>query len=82
LTGATLDISKHSMSPRGRSWMRDVLYSLRQAGYLYAIEEFEEPVFHVMVYANYPRYVKRLNRRERETTLASSGEPSSEGGTE
>jgi hypothetical protein len=82
LTGATLDISKHSMSPRGRSWMRDVLYSLRQAGYLYAIEEFEEPVFHVMVYANYPRYVKRLNRRDRQTTLASSAEPSSESGTE
>jgi hypothetical protein len=82
LTGATLDISKHSMSAQGRSWMRDVLYSLRQAGYLYAIEEFEEPVFHVMVYANYPRYVKRLNRRERQSTLASSGEPSSESGAD
>jgi hypothetical protein len=82
LTGATLDISKHSMSAQGRSWMRDVLYSLRQAGYLYAIEEFEEPVFHVMVYANYPRYVERLNRRERQSTLASSGEPSSQSGAD
>jgi hypothetical protein len=82
LTGATLDISKHSMSAQGRSWMRDVLYSLRQAGYLYAIEEFEEPVFHIMVYANYPQYVRRLNRRERQPTLAASGEPSSESGTE
>lgn len=82
LTGATLDISKHSMSAAGQSWMRDVLYSLRRAGYLYAIEEFEEPVFHVMVYSNYPQYVSRLNRRARESTLASSGEPSSKGGTD
>jgi Family of unknown function (DUF5715) len=76
LTGATLDISKRFMSARERSWMRDVLYSLRQSGYLYAIEEFQEPVFHIMVYANYPRYVKRVNRRERDSVLASSGEPS------
>ncbi len=78
LTGATLDISKHSMSVRGRHWMRKVLYSLRQAGYLYAIEEFHEPVFHVMVYANYPQYVARLNRRAGESTVASSAEPTAE----
>jgi Family of unknown function (DUF5715) len=82
LTGATLDISKHSMSPAAQSWMRDLLHSLRQAGYLYAIEEFEEPVFHVMVYANYPQYVRRLNQRGRESTLASSDEPSSSTETE
>jgi len=78
LTGATLDISKHSMSARGRNWMRKVLYSLRQAGYLYAIEEFRQPVFHVMVYANYPQYAERLNRRAGESTVASSGAPTAE----
>lgn len=76
LTGATLDISKHSMTGRERAWMRQVLYSLRQAGYLYAIEEFQEPTFHVMVYANYSRYVKRLNHEARDAEVASSGEPS------
>ncbi|MBS1851656.1 MAG: hypothetical protein JST79_12135 [Acidobacteria bacterium] len=62
LTGATIDISKRDMSPQARRWMRDVLYSLRRQGYIYAIEEFNEPVFHVMVYANYPRYVRQLGR--------------------
>lgn len=70
LTGATLDISKHSMSAAGRTWMRKVLYSLRKSGYLYAIEEFEEPTFHVMVYTNYPDYVKRITRRDADLELA------------
>ncbi len=70
LTGATLDISKHSMSAAGRTWMRNVLYSLRKRGYLYAIEEFEEPTFHVMVYANYPDYVKGITRRDADLELA------------
>lgn len=61
LTGATLDISKRDMSPEAQRWMRDVLYSLRRAGYLYAVEEFEQPTFHVMVYRSYPQYVQRLN---------------------
>lgn len=51
------------MSPEGRRWVRDVLYSLREKGYLYAIEEFEQPAFHVMVYRSYPHYVKRLSRK-------------------
>jgi uncharacterized protein DUF5715 len=71
LTGATLDISKHGMSPEARSWMRDVLYSLRKQGYLYAIEEFQEPTFHVMVYSNYPQYVKRITRKADDVELAS-----------
>jgi len=82
LTGATVDISKHSMSAEQRSWMRDVLYSLRQEGYLYAIEEFQEPVFHIMVYANYPEYVKRLNRKAEDSVVASSGEPASASGAQ
>jgi Family of unknown function (DUF5715) len=56
LTGATVDISKHDMSPEAQAWMRDRLYSLRQGGDLYAIEEFYEPVFHVMVYPNFAHY--------------------------
>jgi len=65
LTGATLDISKRFMSARGKNWMRRVLYSLKRAGYLYPIEEFQQPVFHVMVYRNYPVYVARLDERRR-----------------
>jgi hypothetical protein len=63
LTGATLDISKHFMSPQGRIWMRRVLDRLAEEGYLYAVEEFEQPCFHVMVYPNYADYVSRLNRQ-------------------
>lgn len=65
LTGAALDISKRFMSPRGVQWTRHVLFRLKQAGYLYAIEEFEEPDFHVMVYPTYRQYVARLARRHR-----------------
>lgn len=65
LTGASLDISKRFMSAVARQWMRDVLYSLREQGYLYAIEEFEQPTFHVMVYRSYPEYVERLTRKAR-----------------
>jgi len=69
LTGASLDISKRSMSPEARRWMRDVLLSLRKQGYLYAIEEFAQPTFHVMVYRSYPTYVRQLTRRvHRKTT--------------
>jgi len=78
LTGATVDISKHSMSEAERNWMRNVLYSLRQSGHLYAIEEFQEPVFHIMVYASYPQYAKGPNRKAEDSVVASSGEPSPE----
>ena len=65
LTGATVDISKRFMSARERRWMRDVLYSLRRQGYLYAIEEFSQPTFHIMVYRDYPQYVKLVTRKAR-----------------
>lgn len=57
LTGATLDISKHGMSARGQNWLRNVLVQLKGGGYLYAIEEFQEPCFHVMVFPTYRDYV-------------------------
>jgi uncharacterized protein DUF5715 len=79
LTGASLDISKHAMPPAGRRWMRDVLYSLRRQGYLYAIEEFEQPTFHVMVYRNYPEYVKRLTQGAQNRYLAASHEDAQSG---
>jgi Family of unknown function (DUF5715) len=60
LTGATLDISYRNMSSQERLWVRRVLRSLKRAGYLYAIEEFQQPTFHVMVYRNYPDYVHSL----------------------
>jgi hypothetical protein len=73
LTGATIDITKHSMSPAGQEWIREVLYSLRESGYLYAIEEFYQPTFHIMVYPRYSQYVKTLkHRRDRSPDLADS----------
>lgn len=63
LTGATLDISKHFMGTRAQAWMRRVLHGLANSGYLYAIEEFEEPCFHVMVYPTYADYVSRVTGR-------------------
>ena len=44
------------------NWMRRVIHSLKKKGYLYAIEEFRQPTFHVMVYRNYPEYVKGLTQ--------------------
>jgi hypothetical protein len=44
--------------------MRRVLLSLREAGYLYAVEEFSQPTFHIMVYKNYPQYVAALERKQ------------------
>ena len=65
LTGATLDISKKGMSAREIAWMRRVLGKLKARGYLYAVEEFEQPTFHIMVFRNYPRYVELLKKRAR-----------------
>ena len=63
LTGAALDISKRFMSWQGEQWMRKVLFRLKREGFVYAIEEFEEPCFHVMVYPNYPSFVAELKAR-------------------
>jgi hypothetical protein len=76
LTGATLDISKRNLTKGSISWMRRVLYSLRQKRYLYAIEEFGQPTFHVMVFRRYEDYVKgrkgprHKSRREAPVQLA------------
>lgn len=59
LTGATLDISKHSMSWREKTWLRRQLVELEQSGYIYAIEEFHQPCFHVMVFPPYRDYAPK-----------------------
>ncbi|HEX5473204.1 MAG TPA: DUF5715 family protein [Vicinamibacterales bacterium] len=60
LTGATLDISKRFMKPKHAAWVRRVLYQLRERGVLYAVEEFHQPCFHVMVFKRYRTYVRGL----------------------
>jgi hypothetical protein len=57
LTGATLDVSKRFMTPAHVQWMRQVLFGLREREVLYALEEFSQPCFHVMVYRSYADYV-------------------------
>jgi Family of unknown function (DUF5715) len=59
LTGATLDISKHSMNGREKEWLRRELIGLEKSGYIYAVEEFEQPCFHVMVFPNYGDYAPK-----------------------
>jgi hypothetical protein len=60
LTGACLDISKKGMTGSEVAWMRRVLASVKEKGYLYPVEEFKQPNFHIMVYRNYPEYVEQL----------------------
>jgi uncharacterized protein YcbK (DUF882 family) len=60
LTGACLDISKKGMSRAQMRWVRQVLSSLKQKGFLFAVEEFTIPNFHIMVHRDYPQYVEVL----------------------
>lgn len=64
LTGATLDISKAGMSAEQIEWMRGVLHALKEQGYLYAVEEFAQPTFHIMVFRNYTEYVAARTAKE------------------
>ncbi len=78
LTGATLDISKHFMSYRGELWMRRHLVQMQHSGYLYAIEEFHEPCFHVMVFPTYRPHDRRASMaRQASRTKRPSSIPSS-----
>ncbi len=63
LTGACLDISKKGMTRAQQAWVRSVLSSLKTKGYLYAVEEYQQPVFHVLVHRDYEGYVERLLAR-------------------
>lgn len=64
LTGACLDISKKGMTRAQMRWVRQVLSSLKEKGYLYAIEEFTIPNFHIMVHRDYPNYVEMLTQAD------------------
>ena len=65
LTGASLDISKKGMTAAQQRWVRNVLASIKAKGFLFAVEEFYQPNFHVMVYRNYPEYVAMLQARRK-----------------
>ena len=66
LTGACLDISKKGMTRSQQNWVRNVLYQLRSKKYLYAIEEFKQPTFHVLVHRRYEDYVaQRISASKR-----------------
>ncbi|MFQ5898291.1 MAG: DUF5715 family protein [Candidatus Methylomirabilia bacterium] len=60
LTGASVDISKHPHSWREIHWLRQVLRRLARKGLLHAIEEFQQPHFHVMVFKQYRSYGRAL----------------------
>ena len=70
LTGATMDISKHAMSAAEIAWMRKTLHRYKVQGFCYAIEEFRQPTFHIMVHKKYSQDVeartKPVTRRKSE----------------
>ncbi len=51
------------MTRAEQRWLRNVLSSLRSNGYLYAIEEYQQPVFHILVHRKYEDYVRRRTGR-------------------
>lgn len=73
LTGASLDISKKGMTRVERRWLRRLLKLLKERGYLFAIEEFQQPNFHIMVYRSYPEYVRRIMSRKKSGKRKLSG---------
>ncbi|MGH7390584.1 MAG: DUF5715 family protein [Candidatus Rokuibacteriota bacterium] len=60
LTGASVDVSKASLSAREVGWLRVVLRRLERRRLLHATEEFQQPHFHVMVYRRYLAYARGL----------------------
>ncbi|MBI1357013.1 MAG: hypothetical protein GC160_21955 [Acidobacteria bacterium] len=60
LTGACMDISKKGMSGAQVAWVRNVLSSLRSKKFLYAVEEFQQPVFHILVHRDYLDHVDNV----------------------
>lgn len=60
LTGASVDISKQPLTTREIGWFRQVLGRLARRRLLHAIEEFQQPHFHVMVFKDYLRYALAL----------------------
>jgi hypothetical protein len=56
LTGAAVDISKHSFGEPHIRWFRVVLRRLAARDLLAATEEFEQPHFHVLVFRAFSGY--------------------------
>ncbi len=56
LTGAAVDISKRPLAAREIDWLRTVLRRLTAERMVHAIEEFNEPHFHVLVRKRYRTY--------------------------
>lgn len=54
-TGATLDISWRGMTRPQIVWLSDILLRLERQELVQATREFQQPVFHVMVYPVYHR---------------------------
>jgi len=65
LTGASLDISKRTLSPLQVAWLRTVLDHLNRQGLIHVVEEFQEPHFHVMVKKRYLQHESALDTKPR-----------------
>lgn len=57
LTGAAIDFSKKGMTRAQITWMRRSLSTIMDRGHVFALEEFQQPVFHVLVHRSYDDYV-------------------------
>ena len=53
LTGGTIDLAKHGMTPSEVGWLRGWLLPLQQAGKIDVEEEFKQSCFHISVYKGY-----------------------------
>jgi hypothetical protein len=60
LTGAAVDVGKASLSARELAWLRTVLHRLTARELVHAVEEFNEPHFHVLVRRQYGTYARTL----------------------
>lgn len=73
LTGATIDIAKHDLTPSEIGWMRTQLLALERAGKLDVEEEFQQACFHITVYENYVPAPAKRRRSQPGPELASRG---------
>jgi len=53
LTGSAVDITKKGMTPEQIKWMRNFLVAIEENGFVDATEEFNQSVFHIMVFRKY-----------------------------
>jgi hypothetical protein len=60
LTGAAIDIGASALTARELAWLRTVLHRLATRGLVHAVEEFNQPHFHVFVRRHYGGYARTL----------------------